>query len=317
MAEAFYGIETERPDLARRQAESENRKLTDVAHLNPELIREPDYQVYIFSVADRDFNVSRPTLNISRVTFSHNPDCISNPEAYQYVMPVSSPYALPYSDQNSGEIRLNTVVGEKAAMDLINPNQKSLDMDGYIAADAEYNIGLGDDLIRKGLFFVSDNPRLPKEKRPTFVGPDGKPCKFDLKDKEGRVIAKPVPPKDELKKAVTRKEKYYNNLLDRMKGYEYSSPQDLDDFRRAEPDVHLACEYFGVETSWHQKRTQKISKVECRLCGGEMVKGAAYHALPGTKLGVCVHNWDAAIEAGVVAEEDRPKKKASKAEIPA
>src|SRR5271170_7825387 len=79
---------TQRPDLAKGFNEAHNAWLTNVNNLDPNLIRNPDYFVYIFSVADRAFNVSRPTLNISRVTFSFNPECLHNPEAYQFVMHV-------------------------------------------------------------------------------------------------------------------------------------------------------------------------------------------------------------------------------------
>ena len=291
------------PKQAQDLTHGHNRELTDLSHLDPNMIRKPDYHVYLFSVADRKFDVSRPTLNISRVTFAFNPNCLHDPEAYQFIMKVPSPYPLPYTDQNSGEVRLNTVVGERVAMDLVNPNQKSLDMDGYIPADAEWKIGLGDDLIAKGLFFISNRNGGLK-----FEDAEGNPCEEGATDKEGKVIARPVPPAEAVKKAVERKEKYYNLLLDKMKGYEYSSQADVDDFRRAEPDVHIACEYFGVETAWHAKRVQKLVKVECKLCGSEMVKGTKFHPLVGSKLGVCVSDWDAAIAAGVVSEEDRPKK---------
>lgn len=283
-----YNLAAQAKDLTH----GHNRELTDLNVLDPNLVRDPDYFVYVFSVADRDFEIHRPTLNISTLRAKHNPEAMGDPEAYQLVWKVPSPYPLPYVDQNSGEVRLNTVVGERAAMDICNPNQKSTNMDGYIAPDAEGNIGLGDDLIRKGLFFVRDRD-----------------CTFAKDDVKKQF---PIPPKKLVAEAVARKEKYYNSLLDRMKGFEYSSQKDLDDFKQAEPDVHLACEYFQIETAWHQKRVRKAVKIECRLCGAEKVKGVPYHPLPGTKLGVCVEDWDAAIAAGVVDELDRPGSKKSK-----
>lgn len=277
------------PAQAKDLTHGHNKDLTNLSNLDPNLIRKPDYFVYVFSVADRDFEVHRPTLNISTLRVPHNPEAMSDPTAFQLVWKVPSPYPLPYVDQNSGEVRLNTVVGERVAMDICNPNQKSTNMDGYIPADAEYNIGLGDDLIAKGLFFAHESE-----------------CTFAKDDKDKKF---PIPPAKKVADAVERKTKYYNRLLDKMKGFEYSSQKDLDDFKQMEPDVHLACEYFDIETAWHQKRVKKAVKTECRMCGTEMMKGAPYHPLPGTKLGVCVNDWDAAIAAGVVDETDRPGKK--------
>lgn len=289
MADATMGIdEYNLPKQAQDLTYGHNRNLTNLNNLDPNLVRKPDYFVFVFSVADRSFDVHRPTLNISTLRVPHNPEAMSDPAAYQLVWKVPSPYPLPYVDQNSGEIRMNTVVGERVAMDICNPNQKSTNMDGYIPSDAEYNIGLGDDLIRKGMFFALDSE-----------------CTFAKEDVKKQF---PIPPKKLVADAVARKEKHYNSLLDRMKGFEYSSQKDLDDFKQAEPDVHLACEYFDIETAWHMKRVKKAVKVECKKCGTEMVKGAPFHALPGTKLGVCVNDWDAAIAAGVVDEDDRPGK---------
>jgi hypothetical protein len=275
------------PNQSKDLTQGHNHNLTDLNVLDPNLIRQPDYFVFVFSVADRDFEIHRPTLNVSTLYAKHNPNAMSDPTAYHLVWKVPSPYPLPYVDQNSGEVRLNTVQGERAAMDVCNPNQKSMNMDGYIAPDAEGNIGVGDDLIRKGLFFVKDSD-----------------CTYAKDDKDKKF---PVPPAKLVADAVARKEKYYNGLLDKMKGFEYSSQADLEDYKKQEPDVHLACEYFGVETAWHQKRVRKAVKTECRLCGSEMMAGAPYHPLPGTKLGICINDWSRAIEAGVVSESDRPK----------
>lgn len=298
-------VSENRSDLAAPLTRGTNKDLTDLSVLDPNMIRKPDYFVYVFSAADRSFDVSRPGLNISRLKLGYNSEAIGDPDAYQLVWKVPSPYPLPYADQTSGEVRLNSVVGEKAAIDVCNPNNKDLQcrMDAYVAPESEGNIGLGDDLIAKGLFFVSDNPVLPADRRCTFAKDD--------KDKKF-----PIPPAVEVAKAVARKEKYYNGLLDKAKSLEYSNQRMLEDFVASEPDVHLACEYFDVETRFHQKRTQKKAKVECPMSGMEMTKGADFHPFPGSKIGVCVHDWDAAIAAGVVEESARPGKK-SKPEVTA
>lgn len=276
----------ELPKQAHDLTHGHNRELTDTQVIDPNMIRKPDYWVFVFTVADRDFDVSRPSLNISTFRVPKSENSLLDKEAYRLVWKVPSPYPLPYADQTTGEIKLNTVTAERIAMDICNPNQKSTDMDAYIVPDSI--IGAGDDLLSKGLFFVHERD-----------------CTFAKDDKDRKF---PLPPKDAVAKAMKRKEKYYNNLLDKAKSLEYSSQKMLADFVESEPDVHLACEYFNVETSFHQSRTQKAIPVECPICGSDMKRGAAFHPLVGSKLGVCVNNWEKAIEAGVVSEEDRPKK---------
>jgi hypothetical protein len=289
-------IKADRPDLATNYTRNENADLTDLSHIDPNLIRDPDYWVYVFTVADRDFNVERPSINV-KIKVPKSEESLRDKEAYRLVWKVPSPYPLIYADQTTGELKTaSAVAAEHIAMDICNPNQKSTDLDAYIPPEGEGNIGLGDDLISKGLFFVHQ-----------------KRCKFAKDDTEKK---KPIPPATEVEKAVARKEKYYNGLLDKCKSLEYSSQSELADFVKAEPDVHLACEYFGVETTFHQARSQKQVPVECPICGTEMKRGAAFHPLPGSKLGICVNNWDKAIEAGVISEEDRPKKAAKKVQEP-
>lgn len=261
-----------------------NRDLTDLSVIDPNMIRRPDYWVFLFTVADRDFDVSRPSLNISKFKVPKSENSMADKESCRLVWKVPSPYPLPYADQTTGEIKLNTVLAERIAMDICNPNQKSTDMEGYIAPESI--IGYGDDLVSKGLFFVHEDK-----------------CLYAKEDTEHK---NPIPPKSEVAKAVARKERYYNDLLAKAQGLEYSDQRKLNDFIASEPDVHLACEYFDVETSWHKIRTQRKAKVDCKLCGTEMVAGVPYHPLAGSRLGVCVNDWDRAIAAGVVTAEDRP-----------
>ena len=294
--EATCKIDQERPDQANKLAHGHNAELTDMSNLDPNLIREPDYHVYIFSVADRSFDVSRPSLNIARLKTAYNPEALTDPTAYAFVLAVAHPYPLPYADQVSGEIKLNTVYADRAAMDICNPNNKTTNLDAYVAPDSI--IGAGDDLVSKGLFFVNQN-------RCKYVDDKGIPCAKDTKV-DGKLVAKPVPPKDLVNAATDRKRKYYQGLMDKAQSLEYSDHIKLTDFVTAEPDVHLACEYFGVETSWHKIRSQKVVPVDCTICGSEMKKGAGFHPLPGSRLGVCINDWDKAIQAGVVGEDDRP-----------
>jgi hypothetical protein len=281
---------------SRAMAENENSQLVDY-NLDPQMIRQPDYFVYIFSVSERDFDVSRPGLNISKVTLKGCPEAKFDKAAYSLCMKVPHPYPLPYVDQTNGQIRLETAYGERAAMDILNPNQKTLTMDAYI--DPKVNIGVGDDLIARGLFLVKDEQCTFRTEEQAL--PDGKKHKVKL----------PVPPAAAVAKAVERKEKYYNDLIDKATALEHSNPAELRDSITQNPDYHLAAEYFDLETSWHKKHLKKAAPVVCRNCGLEKTRGAAFHFLPNGR--PCVEDWDAAIESGAVTEAERPAKKGGKA----
>lgn len=286
-------IHGERQDWTANKNRTENAWLTDTSSINPDLIRKPAYFVYLFTVADRPFTVARPTLNISKLEIPLCEGALQDDTAFRVVWKIPSPYNLPYADQTTGEIKLSTSPSaEWVATDICDPNQKELNPAAYV--DPFYKVGQGDNLWSKGLFYAHEAD-----------------CTFDKDDKE-RIH--PIPPAKFVAAAHSRKKAYYNELLDKMKALEYSSPSDMTEFMKWEPDVHLACEYFGIETSWHQVRKQKETPAECPICGAQIKRGAAFHPLPGSRLGVCVNDWTRAIEAGVVSDEDRPGKKAKKSE---
>lgn len=71
------------------------------------------------------------------------------------------------------------------------------------------------------------------------------------------------------------------------------------------PDYGIALDRFGEERAWHQKM---VVKKACPNCATPIPESVAFHFLPNGR--TCVIDWDRAIAAGAVSEEDRPKKAA-------
>jgi hypothetical protein len=292
MAEATYALQS-RPDLSKGRTQQDNAFLTNLEYIDPNLIRPPEYFVDIFSVADRDLTVSQPGLNIPSLKFAHNPDCIKDKTAYECVYTVASPYHVVHVEQINGTLVTTSYTAERVALSLINPNQKTLSMDGYIQPDTV--IGWGDDYIQRGLFFVRRERSEVVENTRTLN--NGKKLKFTTY----------IPPKEEIVAAVLRKEKFYNETLDEAKSLEMGNPAYFREHLIWHPECHDACEYFGIETSWHQKRMHKAAPSTCPICKMDKPTGAAFHFLPNGR--ACVTDWDTAIASGAVLATDRPTAK--------
>lgn len=280
-----------RADLSARRTQGENQGLTNLDYIDPNLVRDPEYYVELFSVADRDFKVSRPGLNLN-VGFGHNPDCLKDKASYQYLMSIPSPYHVVYAEQVNGALVSLSYKAEKVMIDLLNPNQKSLSMDGYIQPDTV--IGWGDDLIARGVFGVR-RERCKKIEKVRDLN-NGKKLKY----------AEYIPPAEEVAAAFARKELFYNGALNECNSLEMGDPGYFRQHLTWNPQCHDACEYFGIEKAWHPKRVHKSVPMECRVCKTDIKLGAAFHFLPNGR--ICVNDWDAAIDSGAVTEADRPKK---------
>jgi hypothetical protein len=251
-----------------------NLEMVDYSALsNPDFMRPMLYKVHIYSVSERRqpgkpsvaFEVSRPGLNISLLTIRPK----EKADAYIKVAMIPHPWPMPYVDQMSGEVKYSDVPGQRAAMDICNPNNRTLDQDVYI--DPAQVIGDGDNLNQRGVFWSLNDP----------------------------------PTEEEVSKAVQRMEAYYQGLLDRAAAMEMSDKAGLEEALRQNPDYGVAAEYFGREFSWHRKYVREAVLVECPNCGEKMKHGAAFHK--SEALGViCVNDWDRAIAAGVKKADERP-----------
>jgi hypothetical protein len=190
-------------------------------------------------------------------------------ERYIKVTSLRHPYLqLDHEDNDVSTPRFREHSAERIAQDICNPESLSLDQN-VITADA---FNLGGNLSTQGLFWSKNDP----------------------------------PTEEELKAVEKRLEIRYQTLLDTATALEkVNNGRDLYD--RITPEWHAAADYFGIETSWHQKRTKKapeVSKVECPNCGEPIKPGAPFHFVEGV---ACVNDWQRAVAAGVKKKSDVPE----------
>jgi len=113
-------------------------------------------------------------------------------------------------DLDSLEITPHPVRGARIAMDIINPDNLSLDQDLEVIGLTSIGRNLGE----RGVFWSYSNP----------------------------------PKKVEVDAAVARMEKHYLNLLEKLKALENTDPRALSAYITAE--AHAAAEHFNYHPSW-------------------------------------------------------------------
>jgi hypothetical protein len=99
------------------------------------------------------------------------------------------------------------------------------------------------------------------------------------------------PTEQEIKEATQRMEKHFNTVLEKMKALETSDPKGL--LEALSPEAHTAADYFGVETSWHGRRSKPM---DCPNCGERIKAGVAFHRTE--EGGTCVLDWARTVKAG-------------------
>lgn len=195
-----------------------NNKVFNFA-LNDYLMgRKPDYWVYLYSVSADSFDVYRPPLLANlRIT--------GKPQGKEFVQCARFPQPLltPQGSVDSDEITIAPMDARRFAMDIVNPDNLSLNQDLLISKPTN----IGNDLGKKGVFWSINNP----------------------------------PTEEEVKAARTRMERYYNSLLEKARAVETSDPKALQDLLT--PEYHAAADYFGVETGWHAKRSKPMDCPNC------------------------------------------------------
>jgi hypothetical protein len=164
------------------------------------------------------------------------------------------PLLIPHGNVDSMEVNLITMDARRFAMDIINPDNLGFDQDTVIANPTN----IGNDLGKKGVFWSINE----------------------------------VPTEQELKGAVRRMEAYYNSLLEKARTVETSDPKALTEMLT--PEHHTAADYFGVETSWHSKRSRPM---DCPNCGDRVKANVAFHRTE--EGGLCIIDWKRAVAAGV------------------
>jgi hypothetical protein len=195
--------------------------------------REPDYYVYIHTVSEHSYTISRPPLISKMVLIGKGPkaDCAT-------CVRFPQPLLTPQSNVDSGEVTILPIDTRHFVMDIINPENMSLDQDAVINAF----ISKGNNLGAKGVFWSLNE----------------------------------VPTKVEIDAAIKRMEKYYTDITQNANAVEASAPGELP--LTLTPEHHSAADYlthhFGIQFKWHTA----MSRLEdCELCGEKVKAGIAFH----------------------------------------
>jgi hypothetical protein len=195
--------------------------------------RAPDYYVYIHTVSEHSYTVSRPPI-ISKMVLTGK----AQNAKYATCARFPQPLLTPQSNVDSGEVTILPVDTRRFTMDIVNPDNLTLDQDATITATTS----VGNNLGAKGVFWSLNE----------------------------------VPTDEEIKAAISRMERYYKGLCEKANTVEAASPKDLPD--TLTPEHHAGAEYlnknFGTQFKWHTA----MSRLEdCELCGQKIKAGIAFH----------------------------------------
>jgi len=191
-----------------------------------------EYRVWLYNVSRLTHEIDNPILGHLKVP--------GNTSKKRYTMYTSlpQPLMLPRTFIDTGETTLHSTDARRVAMDIINPDNLSLDQ----TLDIKYNVhsAVGRDLGIRGMFWSLNNP----------------------------------PKKAEVDAAILRMEKHYKDLLEQA-AYLYEaariSPYKLRQYMQknlcsledavvalnaqerfqATPEMHAAAEWFKVASPWH------------------------------------------------------------------
>lgn len=233
-------------------------------NLDLSLNRAPDRYVNIFTISKRKFTIERPPL----FPLVHVPACEPG-EDYRLVFRVPHPFTQQVIEAENGRVRGVLSDGWRAAIDLVNPNNITINPDWTVPENvaSEIATGHGCDLSKQGLF----------------------PSWND------------VPTKEELDKARAKRHAYYEGLRKQAVLLEKTKPSELATIIEGNNDFHLMADYFGIETAWH---TAMGAKINCPNCGEKINEGVNFHKLGDS---LCVLDWRAAVKAGVRKRDDVPE----------
>lgn len=210
--------------------------------------RKPDYWVYLYSISADSFDVYRPPL-LANLRIQGKPAGKDYIQAARFPQPLLTPQGSVDND----EITIAPMDARRFVMDIINPDNLTLNQDLLIQKPTN----IGNDLGKKGVFWSLNNP----------------------------------PTAEEVEAAKKRMERYYNSLLEKARAVETSDPKALQDLLT--PEYHAAADYFGIETSWHAKRSKPM---DCPNCGERVKAGIAFHKTDDGSL--CVIDWVRTIKSG-------------------
>src|SRR5271157_4384772 len=174
-------------------------------------------------------------------------------ETYTIAARLPCPLPVPQGSVDTDEVTTQLMDTRRVLMDVCNPDNFSLDQNSVISKPTN----IGNNLSQRGVFWSLNNP----------------------------------PTEEEIKAATVRMEKHFNTVLEKMKALETSDPKGL--LEALSPEAHTAAHYFGVETSWHGRRSRPM---DCPNCGERIKAGVAFHKTE--EGGLCVLDWTRTVKAG-------------------
>ena len=201
------------------------------------------------------YNVSEQSFDVFRPPLFANIHIPGRTRGETYVTAarLPSPLLAPQGSVDTDEISTQLLDTRRVLMDVCNPDNLSLDQNSVTAKPTN----IGNNLSQRGVFWSLNNP----------------------------------PTEEEIKAATLRMEKHFNTVLEKMKALETSDPKGL--LEALSPEAHTAADYFGVETSWHGRRSKPM---DCPQCGERIKQGVAFHKTD--EGGLCVLDWARTVKAG-------------------
>jgi hypothetical protein len=205
------------------QSLRETQQANPTMYVDPNQFRKPDFFVYVYSVVDprpagKKLTRSLPPL-IPNIEIAE----IKPGSRYVLVTKIASPVNQPLMREN-GESYIDLHDARRVAMDIVNPENLSLDQDrkttGVLRAE-------GNDYGKLGVFWSLTNP----------------------------------PTEEEIASAIARKEAFYQARLEQARVIEMSNPKGLDEYLTT--NDHVAAEYFGLEFAWHKQFTRPATCPIC------------------------------------------------------
>ena len=215
--EATCNRPTTRPDLstAMTRANNVDWNFTTADYM---LNREPDFFVYLFNIAKQEYKVSRLPIIKEMIIPARKEG-----EKYARVTKIPSPMKLPKGNVDSNDIDIVVLDGRRMAMDIINPDNLSLDQDAVITQ----SFAIGNNLGKLGVFWSTNEE----------------------------------PTQAELDAATKRLEAHYRFILTEARSVETSNPQALS--AMLTPAHHAAADYFSEQLNWHKKEIRLESCERC------------------------------------------------------
>jgi hypothetical protein len=182
------------------------------------LNRAPDFFVYLFNIAKQEYKVSRLPFLREMVIPARKEG-----EKYAKVTKLPSPVKLPKGNIDSNEIDIVVLDGRRLAMDIIHPDNFSLNQDAVITQSDS----VGQNLGQLGVFWSLNE----------------------------------VPTEKELADATRRMETKYRSLLVEARTCETSNAAMLPAVLT--PAHFSAADYFHETFTWHKKEVHMENCPRC------------------------------------------------------